>query len=75
MEIKHDEHKTKGSFFIDETGERLAEMPYFHSNPYEIMIYHTEVSPKLAGKGVGRYLVAAGVKFAREFQRARTQKA
>lgn len=66
MGIKHDEHKKKGAFFIEENGERLAEMLYFHSNPGEIKIYHTEVSPKLAGKGVGRDLVSAGVKFARE---------
>ena len=66
MEIKHDEHKKKGSFFIEENGERIARMQYFHSKPGEITIYHTEVDPKLAGKGIGRDFVAAGVKFARE---------
>ncbi len=64
--IEHEEQKKKGAFFLKENRERLAEMLYFHSNPGEIAIYHTEVGPKLAGKGVGRDLVAAGVKFARE---------
>lgn len=66
MQIQHDEIKKKGVFFIEENDERLAQMQYFHSKPGEITIYHTEVDPKFAGKGVGRELVAAGVKFARE---------
>ncbi|HEX3100346.1 MAG TPA: GNAT family N-acetyltransferase [Pyrinomonadaceae bacterium] len=64
--IQQEEHKKKGAFFLEVGGERLAEMLYFHSNPGEITIYHTEVDPSLAGKGVGYDLVAAGVEFARE---------
>ncbi len=64
--IEHEETRKKGVFFVEENGERLAEMLYFHSNPGEITIYHTEVDPKLAGKGIGRDLIAAGVEFARK---------
>ena len=66
MDIKHEDDKNKGAFFVEENGERLGEMLYSHSNPGEITISHTEVDPKIGGKGVGRDLVAAGVKFARE---------
>ena len=66
MEIQHSEVKKKGNFFIDENGEKLAELVYFRSSPGEMTIYHTEVSPKLRGEGIGRDLVAAAVKFARE---------
>ena len=66
MRVQHEEIKKKGTFFVEENDERIAQMQYFHSKPGQITIYHTEVNPKLAGKGVGRELVAAGVKFARE---------
>lgn len=66
MQVQHEETKKKGVFFVEENGKRLAEMLYFHSSLSEITIYHTEVDPEFAGKGVGRDLVAAGVAFARE---------
>ncbi|CAN5372889.1 GNAT family N-acetyltransferase [soil metagenome] len=66
MEIKHEEHKKKGVFYIDEDGERLAELEYFDSAPGEITIHHTGVNEKLRGQKVGDKLVAAAVSFARE---------
>jgi predicted GNAT family acetyltransferase len=66
MQVQHEELRKKGAFFFEENGQRVAEMLYFHSKPGEITIYHTEVSATLAGKGVGRELVTAGVKYARE---------
>ena len=66
MKVLHEENKKKGEFYVEENGERLAKMQYFYSQPGEINIFHTEVSPKLAGKGVGRDLVAAGIAFARK---------
>jgi uncharacterized protein len=66
MEIKQEEQKKKGSFFIDEEGERVAELQYFHSAEGQITIYHTEVDEKLRGKGIGEDLVGRAVEFARE---------
>ena len=66
MRIEHKEEKKKGVFFIEENGERLAELAYFESAPDEITVYHTEVSDKLRGEGIGQDLVGAAVSFARE---------
>ncbi len=66
MEIRHEEQNKKGSFIIDEKGERLAQLDYRSSAEGEITIYHTEVDEKLRGEGIGEDLVAAAVKFARE---------
>ena len=66
MKIEHKDGKKKGVFFIEENGERLAELAYFESAPDEITIYHTEVSDKLRGEGIGQDLVGAAVSFARE---------
>ncbi|MEO6050598.1 MAG: GNAT family N-acetyltransferase [Pyrinomonadaceae bacterium] len=66
MEIGHKEQKKKGTFFVEENGETLAKLEYFHSAPDEITIYHTEVNAKLHGKHIGDKLVEAVVNFARE---------
>jgi predicted GNAT family acetyltransferase len=66
MEISHEENKKKGSFFIEENGDRVAEIQYFHSNTGQITVYHTEVGTNLRGKGVGEKLVERVVGFARE---------
>lgn len=66
MEIRHEEQKKKGAFFVEEDGERLAELAYFKSAPGQITIYHTEVREKLRGEGIGQDLVSAAVQYARE---------
>jgi len=66
MKIDHEENKKKGSFYIDEGGERIAEIQYFHSGEGQITIYHTEVDPKLRGEGIGEDLVDRAVNFAKE---------
>ena len=66
MKIEHDEADTKGNFFINENGDRLAELAYTRSSTGEMTIYHTEVSPKLRGEGIGQDMVAEAVKFARD---------
>ncbi len=66
MEIKHQKQSKKGTFYIEEDGGRLAELQYFASGPGKMTIYHTEVSPKFRGEGIGEDLVAEAVKFARE---------
>ena len=66
MTIQHDEAGKKGIFFIKENGEQLAELAYLRPVSGAMTIYHTEVSPKLRGEGIGQDMVAAVVKFARE---------
>jgi predicted GNAT family acetyltransferase len=66
MEIKFEQSATKGSFYIETDGERLAEMTFSRAGESLIIIDHTEVSDKLKGKGAGKQLVAAAVAHARE---------
>ncbi len=66
MNIQNEEHDAKGAFFIKKDGKQIAEMTYRKSGTDKIIIDHTEVDDQLQGKGVGKDLVEAGVKFARE---------
>jgi predicted GNAT family acetyltransferase len=66
MDIQREEHGRKGAFFIDEGGEWVAELTYIRSGENIITVDHTEVDPKLQGQNVGRSLVEAAVKYARE---------
>ena len=65
MIIKRQEHGKQGAFFIEQDGEWIAEMTYHRDGVRKIVIDHTAVSKSLKGKGVGKALVEAGVKFAR----------
>lgn len=60
--IQHGEHR----FFIEEGGEKLAEITYVDSGDQEITIDHTFVSEKLRGQKIGNALVERVVQFARE---------
>jgi predicted GNAT family acetyltransferase len=66
MDIQHEDSATKGAFFIEDAGKRLAFMTYSKAGPKRIIIDHTEVSEVLKGKGAGRQLVAAAVAYARK---------
>ncbi len=66
MTIQQTDDGKKGAFYIEENGERLAEMTYVWAGSGMFIIDHTEVSEKLAGKGAGKQLVAKAVAYARE---------
>ncbi|MBD3615544.1 MAG: N-acetyltransferase [Gracilimonas sp.] len=66
MEIQHETTETKGVFFIEKDGKRIAEMTYSKAGETKIIIDHTEVSDEGRGKGYGKQLVQHGVEFARE---------
>ncbi len=66
MNIEQKDNGKKGSFYIEEAGELLAEMTYVWSGADKFIIDHTEVSPKLEGKGIGKQLVHKAVELARE---------
>ncbi|MFN3440320.1 MAG: GNAT family N-acetyltransferase [Acidovorax sp.] len=63
--IQHQEQDTKGAFYVESGGQRLAEMTYSRTNATMIIVDHTEVDPSLSGQGVGRELLGALVQWAR----------
>lgn len=64
--IQQEESGSKGAFFIEEEGMRLAQMTYSKAGPSMIIIDHTEVDDSLRGSGAGQALVEAAVQWARE---------
>jgi uncharacterized protein len=66
MEIKLEQSGSKGSFYIEEQGKRLAEMTFSKAGDKRIIIDHTEVSDALRGTGAGKQLVSAAVDHARK---------
>ena len=66
MEIKFEQHENKGAFYIEQQGNRLAEMTFTKAGEKRIIIDHTEVSDALRGKGAGKQLISAAVNHARK---------
>ena len=65
MEILQTDDGKKGSFYIEQAGERLAEMTYVWAGEAKFIIDHTEVSDQLKGKNAGKQLLQQAVNFAR----------
>ena len=65
LEVRHEERDGTGSFFVEQGGQRLAELHYSRSSAQTVVFEHTEVSRALQGRGVGRLLVEAAVAWAR----------
>jgi predicted GNAT family acetyltransferase len=65
MLIKQEQHGSKGSFYVEENGNRLAEMTYKMTDDALMIIEHTEVADELRGKNVGYQLVHTAVEYAR----------
>ena len=63
--IQHHENDATGCFFLEQDGQRLAEMTYRRTGATTVIVDHTEVDPSLAGQGVGRALLGALVLWAR----------
>jgi hypothetical protein len=66
MQVQLENFENKGSFFIEETGRRLAEMTFTMAGDKLMIIDHTEVSDALRGTGAGKKLVAEAVAYARK---------
>ncbi|MDO9433859.1 GNAT family N-acetyltransferase [Hydrogenophaga sp.] len=64
--IEHQESGSKGSFYVQQGSERIAEMTYSRTNDTLIVIDHTDVDERLKGQGVGRQLLDALVAWARD---------
>ena len=65
-EIGYEESGSKGAWFVEVDGERLADMTFSRVGPSKVIIDHTGVDASLKGKGVGKALVFAAVEWARE---------
>jgi len=66
LEIELEQLAAKGSFYVEENNERLAEMTFSKAGAEVIIIDHTIVSDSLRGKNIGKQLVAAAVDYARK---------
>ena len=67
MDIQLEENETKGEFYVEMNGNRVAKMTFTKAGP-RIIIDHTEVSDILKGQNAGKQLVGAVVRYAREHQ-------
>ncbi|MGZ5243086.1 MAG: GNAT family N-acetyltransferase [Bacteroidia bacterium] len=65
MKIKHRDTES-GLFYIEENEKYIANLEYINEKENTMVILHTMVSKSLEGKGVGKSLVEAAVKFARK---------
>lgn len=65
MLIQQKQEGSKGSFYVEEAGNVLAEMTYSMTGTDLMIIDHTEVSDELRGKNVGYQLVHTAVEYAR----------
>jgi uncharacterized protein len=64
--IQFEKNGAKGAFFIENDGQRLAEMTLSFAGDQLVIIDHTEVDDSLRGTGAGQALVKAAVAWARE---------
>lgn len=64
-QVLHEETDTKGTFYIEKDGKRLAESTYSKAGKDKIIIDHTDVDKSLRGTGAGMALVTAAVEMAR----------
>lgn len=65
MNIEHEQTPSKGAFYIEENGKRLAEMTYSKAGPNKLIIDHTDVDESLKGQGVGLKLLLALIDYVR----------
>ncbi|MEP0984924.1 GNAT family N-acetyltransferase [Ekhidna sp.] len=65
IEIHNEESETKGSYYVEIDGNRVAEMTYSVAGSDRIIIDHTEVGDAQRGTGLGEKLVYRAVKDAR----------
>ncbi|MGZ3919573.1 MAG: GNAT family N-acetyltransferase [Bacteroidia bacterium] len=66
MEVKHKLTGDRGSFYIEENDKRIGTMTYTFDKAGIIIVEHTKVHKEFEGRGIGRRLVSAVVKYARE---------
>ncbi|MCU0428153.1 MAG: N-acetyltransferase [Candidatus Kapabacteria bacterium] len=65
MTIHHQHSTTSGSWYIEENTERLAALDYAVLPDGTFSLDSTQVDDRLRGKGAGKQLVEASVRYAR----------
>ena len=65
MLIQNKKIGTKGMFYIEEDGKKVAEMVYTMPSSDKMIVEHTEVDDSLKGKNIGKQLVHHMVEYAR----------
>ncbi len=65
MNIQLEQSESRGSFFVEQKGKKVAFMEFSKAGSDRIIISHTDVSDLLRGKNVGKQLVSAAVDYAR----------
>ena len=66
MEVLLSENDTKGSFYIEQEGQKIGEMTFSKAGTDRIIIDHTEVGENWKGFGIGEMMVRKAVDVARE---------
>lgn len=65
MEIKHEQKESKGVFYVEQEGKRVAELQYCMANNNLLIINHTEGDEILKSKNIGKQLGNDTAAFAR----------
>lgn len=68
MNVRFEESESKGAFYVEENGKRVAEVTVSKAGGNILIIDSTRVDDELRGKNAGKQLVEAIVKHAREHQ-------
>ncbi len=66
MQVKHQNNKQEGRFWLEDGGAEMGEMTYRWRTENVFVINHTQVDESLEGKGAGKQLVDAAAEYARE---------
>lgn len=66
MDIQMETNGSKGAFFMEKDGQRLATMEFTMAGSDKMIIDHTEVDETLKGKGAGRKLLSRLVEYVRD---------
>lgn len=66
FDVLHEESGHKGLFYIENGGNKIAELTYSVAGEDKIIIDHTEVNEGYQGNDLGKKMVYKAVEYARE---------